>query len=124
MLTVPQDHLDLKHESKKRNDPPREVAVMSFAFPPNETNTLYVGAEDGSVCQVHIFGSKVGVTELYDGHEGPVTGLDMHPHHGQASMHGMDSSVELALTCSFDWSVKLWMVKQQQPSPILSLDIF
>jgi len=120
MPSLPQETVELKNDSKSR----RDLAVTCLCFPENETNTLYVGAEDGSVCQVHIHGSRVGVTELYDGHEGPVTGLDMHPHHGQASMHGMDSSVELALTCSFDWSVKLWMVKQQQPSPILSLDTF
>jgi len=116
MLNLPQATVDLKNETKKM----RDLAVMCLSFPENETNTLYVGAEDGSVCQVHIHGSKVGVTELYDGHEGPVSGLDMRPHQGEAEV---DSSVELALTCSFDWSVKLWMVKQYQ-SPILSLDSF
>lgn len=116
MLNLPQETVDLKNETKKM----RDLAVMSLAFPENETNTLYVGAEDGSVCQVHIHGSKVGVTELYDGHEGPVAGIDMRPHHGQ---HEVDASLDLALTCSFDWSVRLWNVKQHQ-SPILSLDSF
>mmetsp|Transcript_61706 Transcript_61706/g.198835 ORF Transcript_61706/g.198835 Transcript_61706/m.198835 type:complete len:668 (-) Transcript_61706:204-2207(-) len=119
MLNLPQETVDLKNETKNR----RDLAVMTLSFPENETNTLYVGAEDGSVCQVHIHGSKVGVTELYDGHEGPVAGIDMHPHQGDASQHGVDASIDLALTCSFDWSVKLWMVKQYQ-SPVLSLDAF
>mmetsp|Transcript_71559 Transcript_71559/g.226099 ORF Transcript_71559/g.226099 Transcript_71559/m.226099 type:complete len:667 (-) Transcript_71559:87-2087(-) len=119
MLNLPQETVDLKNETKKM----RDLAVMCIAFPENETNTLYVGAEDGSVCQVHILGSKVGVTELYDGHEGPVSGIDMRPHFGQASQHEVDSSLDLALTCSFDWSVRLWNVKQHQ-SPILSLDSF
>jgi len=119
MLSLPQETIDLKNETKNR----RDLAVMSLSFPDNETNTLYVGTEDGSVCQVHIHGSKVGVTELYDGHEGPVAGLDFHPHQSDASQHGVETSFDLALSCSFDWSVKLWMVKQHQ-FPVLSLDNF
>lgn len=120
MLNVTlQETVDLKNETKKM----RDLAVTTLAFPENETNTLYVGAEDGSVCQVHIHGSKVGVTELYDGHEGPVAGMDIRPNHSHLTQHEVDSSHDLALTCSFDWSVRLWNVKQHQ-SPILSLDSF
>jgi len=118
MLVHPQESIDLKNETKNR----RDLAVMTLSFPENETNILYVGAEDGSVCQVHIHGSKVGITESYDGHEGPVSGIDVHPH-GDASQHGVEATSDLALSCSFDWSVKLWMVKQY-PSPVLSIDIF
>merc|ERR1712151_594302 len=105
MLNAPQDHLDLKHESNKnRRDPPREVAVMSFCFPEDETNTLYVGAEDGSVCQVHIFGTKVGITEWYEGHEGPVTSIHVHPQLNIDSSQLSENTLDLALTSSFDWS--------------------
>lgn len=119
MLAQPQESIDLKNEKSSNR---RDLAVMSLSFPENETNILYVGAEDGSVCQVHIHGTKVGVTESYDGHEGPVTCVDMHPH-GDASQHGGEMPVDLALTSSFDWSVKMWSVKQYQ-SPVLSLDLF
>lgn len=119
MLNLPQETVDLKNESKSR----RDLAVMCMAFPENETNELYVGGEDGSICQVHIHGSKVGITEVYDGHEGPVTGVDLHPHQGDASQTGADSTFDLAVSSSFDWSVKLWMVKKYQ-QPVLSLDIF
>jgi len=95
--------------------------VMSLSFPDNETNVLYAGAEDGSVCQVHLQGSKVGVAEMYDGHDGPVAGIDMHPHQSDALQHGVEANFDIALSCSFDWSIKLWMVKQHQ-SPFLSLD--
>jgi dynein intermediate chain len=118
MLNLPQSTIDLKNETKNR----RDLAVMTLSFPENETNTLYMGAEDGSVCQVHIHGSKVGVTEVYDGHEGPVTGVDMHPHQ-DATQYGVDTNFDIALSCSFDWSVKLWLVKQYQ-SAVLSLDAF
>jgi len=113
-LKEPQETIDLKNEMKNR----RELSVMCLSFPENETNTPYVGSEDGSLCQVQIHGSKVGVTECYDGHEGPISGIDMHPH-----QPGLDATFDLALSCSFDWSVKLWTVKQYQ-APVLSLDSF
>jgi len=115
---VPTETIDLKNETRNK----RDLAVTALSFPENETSVLYVGAEDGSICQVHMHGSKVGVTELYDGHEGPVAGLDLHPH-SDASQHGVEGNAELAVSCSFDWSVKLWMVKQYQ-QPVLSLDVF
>mmetsp|Transcript_39312 Transcript_39312/g.108434 ORF Transcript_39312/g.108434 Transcript_39312/m.108434 type:complete len:649 (-) Transcript_39312:234-2180(-) len=118
MLALPQETIDLKNETKSRKD----LAVMTLAFPETETNKLYVGAEDGAVCQCHIHGQKVGVTEIYDGHEGPVTGLDMHPR-GEVEKHGVEAVGDLAVTASFDWSVKLWSVKQSQ-WPILSIDNF
>jgi len=119
MLVHPQESIDLKNEKSSNR---RDLAVMSLSFPENETNILYVGAEDGSVCQVHIHGAKVGVTEAYDGHDGPVTSIDLHPH-GDASQYGVEGVADLALSSSFDWSVKLWMVKQSQ-SPMLLLDLF
>mmetsp|Transcript_4964 Transcript_4964/g.12044 ORF Transcript_4964/g.12044 Transcript_4964/m.12044 type:complete len:669 (-) Transcript_4964:57-2063(-) len=119
MLNLPQETIDLKSETKNR----RDLAVMSLSFPENETNVLYVGAEDGSVCQVHLHGSKVGVTEMYDGHDGPVAGIDMHPHQVDASGGGDAVNMDMAVTCSFDWSIKVWMVKQYQ-LPVLSLDAF
>eukprot|EP00927_Polykrikos_kofoidii_P037870 TRINITY_DN32076_c0_g1_i1.p1 TRINITY_DN32076_c0_g1~~TRINITY_DN32076_c0_g1_i1.p1 ORF type:complete len:664 (+),score=128.67 TRINITY_DN32076_c0_g1_i1:65-1993(+) len=118
MLVVPQETIDLKNETKNR----RDLAVMSLTFPENETNILYVGAEDGSVCQCHIHGSKVGVTELYEGHDGPVTSVNMHPR-GEAAKYGVDSAGDLAVSSSFDWSIKVWSVKQSQ-WPVLSLDSF
>ena len=30
--------------------------------------------------QVNLRGSKPGIAELYEGHDGPVTGVHMHPH--------------------------------------------
>lgn len=119
-LQKPLESIDLKNETKNR----RELAVMSLAFPENETNVLYVGAEDGSVCQVHIHGSKADkhVNESFEGHEAPVTGLDIHPH-GDAAKHGAESVSDLAVSSSFDWSVKLWMVKKHT-QPVLSIDAF
>lgn len=115
MLVHPQDTIDLKLEQRSQK---RDLSIMSLCFPENETNVLYVGAEDGTVAQVQIHGSKVGVTDVFDGHEGPVTGLDLHPH-GE----GVESAQDVAISSCFDWSVKLWNVKQHS-NPVLSLDIF
>ena len=49
--------------------------------------------------------SKVGINETYDGHHGPVTGIDCHRVPGQ-----IDFSPYF-LTSSFDRTVKLWSVK-------------
>lgn len=50
-------------------------------------------------------GSKAGVTETYEGHQAPVTGIDTHK-----VQEGIDLS-HLFLTSSFDWTVKLWNLK-------------
>ncbi|CAK9108668.1 unnamed protein product [Durusdinium trenchii] len=120
MLNVPQETFDLKNESKAGR---REPSVMSFSFPENETNILYVGSEDGAMWQVNLRGSKPGIAELYEGHDGPVTGVHMHPHQGSDSGISSDTTTDLCLTSSFDWSIKLWRVKQFQ-SPVLTLDTF
>lgn len=119
MLNLPQETIDLKNETKNR----RDFAVMTLSFPENETNVLYAGAEDGSICQVHLHGSKVGVTEMYEGHDGPVAGLDMHPHQADANQSGEAVNLDAAVSASFDWSIKVWMVKQFQ-QPVLSLDAY
>lgn len=50
-------------------------------------------------------GTKAGVTEQYEGHQGPITGISTH-----AAQGGVDFS-NLFLTSSFDWTVKLWTTK-------------
>lgn len=124
MLKEPQDiPIDLKRDSKEKAQNRGDLAIMTLSFPENETNVLYAGAEDGSVCQVNLHGSTVGVTKMYDGHDGPVAGIDMHPRSSEAAKYGVEGTIDLALTCSFDWSIKLWMVKPYQ-SPVLTLDCF
>ncbi|CAK9016272.1 Cytoplasmic dynein 1 intermediate chain 2 (Cytoplasmic dynein intermediate chain 2) (Dynein intermediate chain 2 [Durusdinium trenchii] len=78
---------------------------------------------DGAMWQVNLRGSKPGIAELYEGHDGPVTGVHMHPHQGSDSGISSDTTTDLCLTSSFDWSIKLWRVKQFQ-SPVLTLDTF
>nr|XP_039266416.1 cytoplasmic dynein 1 intermediate chain 2-like isoform X3 [Styela clava] len=99
MLTQPQDTMELQHKQSKA------VAVTCMAFQPNNVNNFAVGAEDGSVYSACRHGSKTGISDAFDGHFGPVTGVDFHCATGQ-----LDFS-HLFLTSSFDWTVKLWSLK-------------
>lgn len=46
---------------------------------------------------------------MYDGHQGPVTGVNAHSVQG-----GIDFS-HLFLTSSIDWTIKLWSLKESKP---------
>lgn len=54
-------------------------------------------------------GSRAGLTETYEGHQGPVTGISAHTVQG-----GIDFS-HLFLTSSLDWTIKLWSLKENKP---------
>ncbi|XP_077993795.1 cytoplasmic dynein 1 intermediate chain 2-like [Glandiceps talaboti] len=103
MLSQPQDSMELLHKH------PKVVAVTCLSFPTGDVNNFVVGSEEGSVYTACRHGSKAGISDLYEGHNGPVTGIDCQHVQGQ-----IDFS-HLFLTSSFDWTVKLWSLKQQKP---------
>ena len=100
----------------------KDIGCTCMAFPDNETNIFYVGAEDGSIFQTQLHGSKLmdGSTETYEGHFGPITGLDIHP---VGENIFTDVTGNLLLSSSVDWSVKLWNPKTSK-SPVLAFDIY
>lgn len=51
----------------------------------------------------------MGIIDSFDGHHGPVTGIQ---HNG--TLGPVDFS-HLFLTSSFDWTVKLWSLKESKP---------
>ena len=55
--------------------------------------------------------SKAGISEIFEGHQGPVTGIDCHKVPGQ-----IDFSPYF-VTSSFDWTIKLWSIKVGWPGP-------
>lgn len=53
--------------------------------------------------------SKPGVVDMYEGHFGPVTSVAYHPSHDTSEFS------HLFLTSSYDWTVKLWSIKERKP---------
>ncbi|XP_059416943.1 dynein, cytoplasmic 1, intermediate chain 2a-like isoform X4 [Carassius carassius] len=103
MLTSPQDSLELVFKQSK------SVAVTSMSFPLGDINNFVVGSEDGSVYSACRHGSKAGISEMFEGHNGPITGLDCHTAAGPVDFS------HLFVTSSFDWTVKLWSTKNNKP---------
>jgi len=104
MLAQPQETLDLQHKQGKA------VAPTCLAFPHQSVNNFVIGSEEGMVYSACRHGTKTGVTDSFEGHHAPVTGI----HHHHASQGSADFS-HLYLTSSFDWSVKLWSQKEAKP---------
>ncbi|KAI5621125.1 cytoplasmic dynein 1 intermediate chain 2 isoform X1, partial [Silurus asotus] len=103
MLSQPQDSMELVFKQSK------SVAVTSMSFPLGDVNNFVVGSEDGSVYTSCRHGSKAGISEMFEGHHGPVTGIHCHTAAGSVDFS------HLFLTSSFDWTVKLWSTKNNKP---------
>ncbi|TSK42099.1 Cytoplasmic dynein 1 intermediate chain 2 [Bagarius yarrelli] len=103
MLSTPQDSLELVFKQSK------PVAVTCMAFPLGDVNNFVVGSEDGTVYTACRHGSKAGIGEMFEGHHGPVTGLDCHTATGPVDFS------HLFVTSSFDWTVKLWSTRNNKP---------
>ncbi|XP_035266133.1 dynein, cytoplasmic 1, intermediate chain 2a isoform X2 [Anguilla rostrata] len=103
MLSQPQDSLELVFKQSKA------VAVTSMSFPLGDVNNFVVGSEDGSVYTACRHGSKAGISEMFEGHHGPITGIHCH-----TAVGPIDFS-HLFATSSFDWTVKLWSTKNNKP---------
>ncbi|XP_016416393.1 cytoplasmic dynein 1 intermediate chain 2-like [Sinocyclocheilus rhinocerous] len=83
--------------------------VFHCQFPLGDVNNFVVGSEDGSVYTACRHGSKAGISEMFEGHHGPITGLDCHTAAGPVDFS------HLFVTSSFDWTVKLWSTKNNKP---------
>ncbi|XP_040208235.1 cytoplasmic dynein 1 intermediate chain 1 isoform X2 [Rana temporaria] len=103
MLSTPQESMELVYNKSK------PVAVTGMAFPTGDVNNFVVGSEEGTVYTACRHGSKAGISEVFDGHQGPITGINCH-----SAVGSIDFS-HLFLTSSFDWTVKLWTTKHNKP---------
>lgn len=103
MLSQPQETLELQHKQAK------PIAVTSFTFPYNDVNNFVLGSEEGIVYSACRHGNKAGVLDMYEGHHAPVTGIDAHMVQTGISFN------HLFLTSSFDWTIKLWNIKETKP---------
>ncbi|XP_073503054.1 cytoplasmic dynein 1 intermediate chain 2 isoform X2 [Phyllobates terribilis] len=103
MLSQPQDSMELVHKQSKA------VAVTCMSFPVGDVNNFVVGSEEGSVYTACRHGSKAGISEMFEGHQGPITGIHCH-----SAVGAVDFS-HLFVSSSFDWTVKLWTTKNNKP---------
>ncbi|XP_048882608.1 cytoplasmic dynein 1 intermediate chain 1 isoform X4 [Brienomyrus brachyistius] len=103
MLSQPQESMELVYNKSK------PVAVTGMAFPTGDVNNFVVGSEEGMVYTASRHGSKAGIGEMFEGHQGPVTGISCH-----SAVGPVDFS-HLFTTSSFDWTVKLWTTKNNKP---------
>ncbi|XP_025785068.1 cytoplasmic dynein 1 intermediate chain 1 [Puma concolor] len=103
MLSTPQESMELVYNKSK------PVAVTGMAFPTGDVNNFVVGSEEGTVYTACRHGSKAGIGEVFEGHQGPVTGINCH-----MAVGPIDFS-HLFVTSSFDWTVKLWTTKHAKP---------
>nr|CAG4644687.1 EOG090X03UT [Leptodora kindtii] len=105
MLAQPQETLDLQQRQS------RAVAATCMAFnqPQSDINNFIVGSEEGTIYSACRHGPRSGIVDTYEGHQGPIRGLDCHNSHGP-----IDFS-HLFLTSSVDWTVKLWSMKENKP---------
>ncbi|CAG0898624.1 unnamed protein product [Darwinula stevensoni] len=102
MLAAPQESLDLVYKQ-------RPVPATCLSFLPNDSNNFVLGSEDACVYYACRHGNKAGVLEAFEGHRGPVTGIDTHRAYGPIEFS------HLFLSSSFDWTVKLWSAKERKP---------
>lgn len=102
MLSQPQDSMELQHKQSKA------VAVTCMSFLSGDVNNFVVGSEDCTVYTACRHGSKAGISDAFEGHQGPITGIHSHTGEGQ-----IDFSPYF-LTSSFDWTIKLWSIKDQK----------
>lgn len=103
MLSQPQETMELVYNKSK------PVAVTCLDFPTGDVNNYVVGSEEGTVYTASRHGSKAGICEMFEGHQGPVTGISCH-----SAVGPVDFS-HLFITSSFDWTVKLWSTKHNRP---------
>ncbi|KAM5158329.1 cytoplasmic dynein 1 intermediate chain 1 [Mantella aurantiaca] len=106
MLSAPQESMELVYNKSK------PVAVTGMAFPTGDVNNFVVGSEEGTVYTACRHGSKAGISEVFEGHQGPITGINCH-----SAVGSIDFS-HLFLTSSFDWTVKLWTTKFSSESSL------
>lgn len=103
MLSAPQETMELSTQKTK------SVAVTCMSFHPEDSNNFLVGSEDGTVHSACRHGSKTGILNSFESHQGLITNVDFRRIDTQLG-HS-----HLFLTSSIDWTVKLWDTKESQP---------
>ncbi|XP_027196820.1 cytoplasmic dynein 1 intermediate chain 2-like isoform X2 [Dermatophagoides pteronyssinus] len=111
MLSQPQETMELCQQKQSRL-----IAVTSMSFPHADYNNFILGSQDGAVYSACRHGAKAGILDVFEGHQGPVTAVDFHSATSLVH-HQVDQQLShLFLTASFDWTFKLWSMRDNSTS--------
>uniref|UniRef100_A0A183C6Q7 WD_REPEATS_REGION domain-containing protein n=1 Tax=Globodera pallida TaxID=36090 RepID=A0A183C6Q7_GLOPA len=94
----------------------KPVSALSMAFLHNSINNFVLGTEENELYIGDRHAACGESNRSIAAHQMPVNSLDMH-----RAMGDIDFS-PLCLTGSMDFSIKLWNVKSQKPTPLLTLE--
>lgn len=99
-LVEPQAQSELKWDKK-------EVTVSSLSFSRRDATRIVLGSDEGKLYSTKIYEDPIAINEVINAHDAPITQVQFHP------VQKNDSSdfSDLFLTCSYDWTVKLWTSK-------------
>ncbi|ESN94691.1 hypothetical protein HELRODRAFT_107931 [Helobdella robusta] len=103
MLSQPQETMELQHKQSK------QAAAMCFSFACCDSNNFVLGCEECVVYSACRHGNKTGILDIFEGHQGPVTGVDYHNNSGPIDFSSY------FISSSFDWTVKLWNIREKAP---------
>jgi len=81
----------------------RQASGLCFDFPREDSSLYFAGTEDGLIHKCSISYNEQYL-ETYTGHTGPVYRIRCSPFWNQ-----------VFLSCSADWTVKLWVQKETEP---------
>jgi len=109
-LQYPIEVLELHSKHSKSLAATAPVAPTCLAAPEGDANCFYIGSEESALYRCYRHGPVSGVEERFDGHRGPVLGVDFHTCQGSIDFSS------LCLTSSTDWSIKLWDTKASTES--------
>lgn len=112
-------------DSKKKTEFDAITAVC-FDYAGRDTSTLYIGSDEGMIYKANIYDTKQSKedtkqchVEGIQAHDAPITALRFHP----GDKRGTGDLTDLFLTCSFDWTIKLWTRKRLE-RPIYTFDYY
>ncbi|KAL1788993.1 cytoplasmic dynein 1 intermediate chain 1 isoform X5 [Sigmodon hispidus] len=112
----PENCLRMQQKNKSSARFPVQTILNPFSmgdlksYPRHWVNiNLVIFASGGMIIDRCTHKIKAGIGEVFEGHQGPVTGINCH-----MAVGPIDFS-HLFVTSSFDWTVKLWTTKHNKP---------
>merc|ERR1712224_1114809 len=84
-----------------------ELTTSCFSIPSRDHNVIVLGSDTGRIFHGNVYSDQNPQTcQEIKAHAGPITNVDFHPPHTKLRVNS--DTLNLFLTSSFDWTVKLW----------------